>query len=86
MRVVIDTPVFVGACLGVGASSAVFVPHRRHKALPKSRGTPLNRLMDGMTTVVLAEFDAETRFRLRAARVAGQEAVGLQLLHKAMAS
>jgi hypothetical protein len=45
----------------------------------------LNRLIDDMTTVMLAEFDAETRFRLRAARGAGQEAFGLQLLDKAMA-
>lgn len=50
------------------------------------RGTPLNRLIDDMTTVMLAEFDAETRFRLRAARGKGQEALGLQLLAKSMAS
>jgi len=37
-----------------------------------------------MTTVMLAEFDAETRFRLRAARGAGQAALRLQLLDKAM--
>jgi len=37
--------------------------HRRLKALAKSRGTPLNRLIDEMTTLMLAEFDAETRFR-----------------------
>ena len=136
MRVVIDTNVFVGACLGVGASSAVIraclehriVPlmgetlftefeavmgrdalfaksrlnakersasltvrlpdekHRRLKALAKSRGTPLNRLIEDMTTVMLAEFDAETRFQLRASRGAGQEATGLKLLDKAKAS
>lgn len=39
--------------------------HLRLKALAKSRGTPLNRLIDEMTTLMLAEFDAETRFRLR---------------------
>ncbi len=60
--------------------------HRRLKALAKSRGTPLNRLIDEMTTVMLAEFDAETRFRVRAARGAGQEALALRLLDKAMAS
>ena len=32
--------------------------HRRLKALAKSRGTPLNRLIDEMTTLMLAEFDA----------------------------
>ena len=59
--------------------------HRRLKALAKSRGTPLNRLIDEMTTVMLTEFDAETRFLARSARGSGQEIKGLQLLHKAMA-
>ena len=58
--------------------------HRRLKALAHSRGTPLNRLIDEMTTVMLAEFDAETRFKLRAARGAGQQAQGVQLLDKAI--
>lgn len=60
--------------------------HRRLKALAKSRGTPLNRLIDDMTTVMLAQFDVETRFRLRAAPGKGQEALGLQLLDQAMTS
>jgi predicted transcriptional regulator len=58
--------------------------HRRLKALAKSRGTPLNRLLDDMTTLMLAEFDAETRCQIRSARGAGNEARGLQLLDKAM--
>ncbi len=58
--------------------------HRRLKVLAKSRGTPLNRLIDDMTTLTLAEFDAETRFQIQSARGAGQEARGLQLLDKAM--
>ena len=57
--------------------------HRRLKALAKSRGTPLNRLIDEMTTLMLAEFDAETRFQLRAAHGAGKETRGAQLLKKA---
>lgn len=57
--------------------------HRRLKALAKSRGTPLNRLIDEMTTVMLAEFDAETRFRLRAKRGSGKTERGLALLKKA---
>jgi predicted DNA-binding protein len=57
--------------------------HRRLKALAKSRGTPLNRLIDEMTTLMLAEFDAETRFAVRAARGAGGEVRGLALLKKA---
>ena len=59
--------------------------HRRLKALAKSCGTPMNRLIDDMTTVMLAEFDAETRFRARSERGAGHETKGLQLLRKAMA-
>lgn len=57
--------------------------HRRLKALAKSRGTPLNRLIDEMTTLMLAEFDAETRFKLRAEHGAEREAEGLALLAKA---
>ena len=57
--------------------------HRRLRALAESRGTPLNRLIDEMTTVMLAEFDAETRFKARAARGAGKAARGLDLLKKA---
>ncbi|MDR0787689.1 MAG: type II toxin-antitoxin system HicB family antitoxin [Gemmatimonadota bacterium] len=57
--------------------------HRRLKALAKSRGTPLNQLIDEMATLILAEFDAETRFAVRAARGAGREAEGMALLKKA---
>lgn len=58
--------------------------HRRLKALAASQGTPLNRLIDEMTTVMLAELDAETHFRLRASQGAGREADGLALLDKAL--
>ena len=57
--------------------------HNRLKTLAKSRGTPLNRMIDEMTTLMLAEFDAETRFRLRAERGAGKARRGLALLEKA---
>ncbi|MEY4753073.1 MAG: hypothetical protein RJA44_748 [Pseudomonadota bacterium] len=60
--------------------------HQRLRALAQSRGTTINRLMDEMTTLMLVEFDAETRFKLRAAH--GQQlgtAVGLALLDKAAA-
>lgn len=58
--------------------------HQRLRALAQSRGTTINRLMDEVTTLMLAEFDAETRFKLRAARgrQAGVE-IGLTLLDKA---
>lgn len=57
--------------------------HNRLRALAQSRGTTLNRLIDEMTTMMLVEHDAETRFRLRAARGAGNAARSLALLDKA---
>lgn len=60
--------------------------HQRLKELARSRGTPLNRLIDEMTTQMLAEFDAETRFRIRAERGAGKVERGLELLKKAAKS
>ncbi len=57
--------------------------HQRLRALAQSRGTTINRLIDEMTTLMLAEGDAETRFKLRAARGAGKAARGLALLDKA---
>ena len=57
--------------------------HRRLKALAKSRGTPLNRLIDEMTSLMLAEFDAETRFKIRATQGEGRRDRGLALLQKA---
>lgn len=60
--------------------------HRRLKALAQSRGTPINRLLEEMTTLMLAEFDAETRFNVRAARGASRDERGLELLQKARGS
>jgi predicted transcriptional regulator len=57
--------------------------HARLRALAQSRGTSVNRLLDEATTLLLAEFDAETRFRLRAGRGAGKAERGLVLLDKA---
>ena len=57
--------------------------HNRLRALAQSRGTTLNRLIDEMTTVMLVEHDAETRFRLRAARGATHRDRGIALLAKA---
>lgn len=57
--------------------------HRRLKALAKNRGTPLNRLIDEVTTLMLAEYDAETRFQLRAEQCACRTDIGLSLLAKA---
>ena len=60
--------------------------YQRLKALSRQRKTSVNKLIDEMTTLMLAEFDAETRFQLRAARGAGRQARGLELLDKAQGS
>ena len=57
--------------------------HQRLRLLARSRGTTINRLMDEMTSLMLAELDAETRFRVRAQAGAGQAERGLALLGKA---
>ncbi len=57
--------------------------HQRLKELSKRRGTSLNRLIDEMATLMLVEFDAETRFALRATKGQGKNARGLALLRKA---
>lgn len=60
--------------------------YQRLKALSRQRKTSVNKLIDEMTTLMLAEFDAETRFQLRTARGAGRQARGLELLDKAQGS
>ena len=57
--------------------------YQRLKLLAQARGTSVNRLVDEMATAMLAEFDAETRFRIRANRGKGREAEGRALLAKA---
>ena len=54
--------------------------HARLQALAKARKVSINKLFDEMATVMLAEFDAETRYRLRAAKGSAQR--GLDLLDK----
>lgn len=58
--------------------------HQRLKELSRRRGTSVNRLIDEMATLLLAEFDAETRFALRVARGKGRNARGLELLRRAL--
>ena len=58
--------------------------HQRLRALAASRGTTLNKLIDDMATAMLADFDAETRFQLRAARGMDHAQRGLDLLDQAM--
>ncbi len=57
--------------------------YERLKALSKRRGTSVNRLIDEMATLLLAEFDAEARFALRRERGRGKADRGLALLAKA---
>ena len=54
--------------------------HERLKQLAKSRGISVNKLIEELSTVALAQHDAEMRFRLRAAR--GSPERGLKLLDK----
>ncbi len=60
--------------------------HQRLRALAKSRHTTVNRLMDEMTTLMLVDYDAETRFKLYAQEGAALSVEhGLALLDKASA-
>jgi helix-turn-helix protein, copG len=56
--------------------------HARLRLLAESRGISVNKLIDEAATVMLAEFDAETRFKTRAARGSVEE--GLALLDEAL--
>ena len=57
--------------------------YERLKALSKRRRTSVNKLIDEMATLLLAEADAETHFLLRASRGRGKQERGLALLAKA---
>lgn len=52
----------------------------RLKKLAKARNVSVNKLIEEFSTAALAEFDAETRFLVRAAR--GNPRRGLALLDK----
>ena len=52
--------------------------HARLRQLAKHRGISVNKLMEELATISLAEFDAESRFRALAAR--GSAEKGLVLL------
>ena len=54
--------------------------HARLRQLAQQRKISLNKLMEELATIALTEFDAETRFRARAAR--GSAAEGVRLLGK----
>ncbi len=52
--------------------------HNRLRLVAKQRQVSMNKLFEEMTTIVLTEFDAEVRFRLRASQGSAQH--GLELL------
>ncbi|MDA1143228.1 MAG: toxin-antitoxin system HicB family antitoxin [Planctomycetota bacterium] len=54
--------------------------HARLRQLAKHRGISVNKLVEEMATITLAEFDAETRFRALAGRGSAEE--GRALLDK----
>lgn len=54
--------------------------HARLKLLAEKRQISLNKLMEEISTIVLAEFDAEMRFRARTAK--GSSKAGLAILNR----
>jgi len=54
--------------------------HNRLRQLAKHRDISVNKLIEELATISIAEFDAETRFRALAAR--GSAERGLSLLEK----
>ncbi|AFY91184.1 ribbon-helix-helix protein, CopG family [Chroococcidiopsis thermalis] len=54
--------------------------HERLKELARRRNISVNKLMEELSTIALAEFDAETRFRAMAAK--GNVEAGLVLLDR----
>ena len=52
--------------------------HERLKQLARSRKLSINKLMEELSIAALAEFDAETRFRVGTTR--GNAEAGLRLL------
>jgi predicted DNA-binding ribbon-helix-helix protein len=54
--------------------------HEKLRQLATRRKISINKLIEELSTIALADFDAETRFRVRAARGSSQE--GLRLLDR----
>jgi len=55
----------------------------RLQQVAKERNLSVNKLIEEMATVAIAEHDAEVRFHVRAARGRGKSVRGLDLLRKA---
>jgi predicted transcriptional regulator len=60
--------------------------YSRLKQLSAARKVSMNRLVDEMATIMLTEFDAETRFQARVERGIGKQLRGLALLEKTQAA
>ncbi len=54
--------------------------HERLKELARRRNMSVNKLIEELSTIALAEFDAETRFRAMVAK--GSQQAGLALLNQ----
>ena len=54
--------------------------HGRLKEIARQRGMSMNKLIKELSTVAIAQYDAETRFRVMAAR--GSVGDGLRVLDK----
>lgn len=57
--------------------------YRRLDEIARERGTSIDRLFDEMAALMVAESDAEARFRTRARRGQGKAGRGLGLLSQA---
>ncbi len=58
--------------------------HYRLKEIAQARGLSVNKLIEELSTIALAEFDAESRFKAMAGKGSPEE--GLKLLDKLDAS
>ncbi|MDJ0632224.1 MAG: toxin-antitoxin system HicB family antitoxin [Xenococcaceae cyanobacterium MO_188.B29] len=54
--------------------------HQRLKELAKAKNISVNKLMEELATMALAEYDIETRFKVRASR--GSKEKALEVLEK----
>ncbi|GAX37524.1 MULTISPECIES: toxin-antitoxin system HicB family antitoxin [Nodularia] len=54
--------------------------HNRLKELAQAKGISINKLIEELSTIALAEFDANTRFKAMAAM--GNSEEGLKILDK----
>ncbi|MBS9393682.1 MAG: toxin-antitoxin system HicB family antitoxin [Dolichospermum sp. LBC05a] len=65
------------------ATLTIRLPNEKHlrlKELAQTRGISVNKLIEELSTIALAEFDAYTRFK--AMTVTGNPGAGLRILSK----